>query len=203
MSTLSMFFEKPELKLAVLDEIMFNNKRFQTKKDWEIETNARSARYNSYYAAFGTYWASWVLSAPSGQVKRIFGPPDSLVIPPWRMAKDAIMNTVLGLNGVRPQATGFYRQAWAFGPSFALVAAWNHYIEAERFNSYLALKDETVFGELADTIHQGKSFAGAGSLDQVWPRSIYAYVLPRICLTYTYTHRRPPTSCAPRTTRPP
>ena len=161
--------EKPELKLALMDEIMFNNKRFQTKGEWEIEVAAKESRWNVYYSAFATYTASWVLTAPVGTVKRAFGPPDALVIPPWRMAKDAIMNTVLSLNGVRPQATGVYRQALLWGPSFAVLAGGLHYVESSRYAQYLALEGKTAFGDLAAAIDKGEAFEKelTGSLDQV------------------------------------
>eukprot|EP01059_Diplonema_ambulator_P016793 TRINITY_DN28767_c0_g1_i1.p2 TRINITY_DN28767_c0_g1~~TRINITY_DN28767_c0_g1_i1.p2 ORF type:complete len:186 (+),score=39.23 TRINITY_DN28767_c0_g1_i1:69-626(+) len=156
MSVWSMFFtEKPELKLAVLDEIMTKQKRFQTKADWEIEVAAQNSRTNTYMAAVAAYTFGFVFSAPEGQVRRMFGPPDSLVIPPWRMAKDACQNTLLGMNGFRPQATGIYRQFWCMGPAFLTLSMMTHYSECTRWAGYLSLKDKSTFGEIASKIEDG------------------------------------------------
>eukprot|EP01064_Diplonema_japonicum_P015919 TRINITY_DN23975_c0_g1_i1.p1 TRINITY_DN23975_c0_g1~~TRINITY_DN23975_c0_g1_i1.p1 ORF type:complete len:186 (+),score=33.74 TRINITY_DN23975_c0_g1_i1:52-609(+) len=156
MSVWSMFFtQKPELKLAVMDELMAKQKRFQTREDWEIEVAAQNARSTTYMATFGVWLSCFVFSAPTGQVKRMFGPPDSLVIPPWRMAKDACQNIVLGMNGFRPQATGLYRQFWCMGPAFLTLSCMSHYNECARWSAYLNLKDKTAFGELASKIEDG------------------------------------------------
>jgi len=131
-------------------------RQLSTLPQLELEVAAREARNRNYLIAFGTYWASYVLTAPVGQVKRMFGPPDSLVIPPWRMAKGAAEGFVLGLNGVRPQATGFARQAWSWGFTFMVFASLNHFQESQRLASYVALKDKTAFGELAGNINAGQ-----------------------------------------------
>ncbi|KAJ9458588.1 hypothetical protein DIPPA_02896 [Diplonema papillatum] len=161
-------FGKPELKLAALDRVMEANRRYQTKADWQIEKKAYSERMWSYIITADVYAFMYVFSAPTAQVKRIFGPPDLLVIPPWRMAKDAIAGTILGVNGVRPQSTGFYRQMWCLLPSFFTLSALTHLSECKRWSSYLSLKDKTNFGDIAGRIDDGTLTSAPvfGSLDK-------------------------------------
>ena len=149
------FFSKPELKLAVLDQVMLKQKRFQTRSDWEIEKSTHSTIWRNYYAALGTYLATYLLTAPTAVVTRWTGPPDSVLFPAWRAGKSAVRGVVLGLNGVRPQATGFYRQAMCLGPAFLLLSTLQHLNECQRWESYLGLSDKTAFGRIAKSLENG------------------------------------------------
>eukprot|EP00755_Sulcionema_specki_P027245 Sspe_Gene.16615::Locus_5863_Transcript_1_1_Confidence_1.000_Length_637::g.16615::m.16615 len=90
-------------------------------------------------------------SSPSGTIRRCFSAPHSLEIPPWRMGKDALKSFFLGMNGVRPQATGIYRQMWTILPSLTTLMVLQHYAEVQRWNAYLEQK--TTFGDLARSIN--------------------------------------------------
>eukprot|EP01060_Flectonema_neradi_P030640 TRINITY_DN449_c3_g1_i1.p1 TRINITY_DN449_c3_g1~~TRINITY_DN449_c3_g1_i1.p1 ORF type:complete len:184 (+),score=36.30 TRINITY_DN449_c3_g1_i1:105-656(+) len=149
------FFSKPELKLAVLDQVMLKQKRFQTRKDWEIEKETQDVIWRNYYIAMGTFAACFALTAPTTSVKRWTGPPDSVLFPAWRAGKDALRSVILGLDGVRPQATGFYRQALCMMPTLLVLSTLQHIQECHRWESYLNLSDKTAFGKIAKTLEDG------------------------------------------------
>eukprot|EP01065_Artemidia_motanka_P014417 TRINITY_DN1837_c0_g1_i1.p2 TRINITY_DN1837_c0_g1~~TRINITY_DN1837_c0_g1_i1.p2 ORF type:complete len:179 (+),score=62.96 TRINITY_DN1837_c0_g1_i1:76-612(+) len=157
------FMGKPELKLALLDPIMMKNKRFQQESDWKIELANRDARRTTYALGFGTFWSMFVFTAPTAMVKRMFGPPDTLPISPWRISKGVAEGVVLGMNGFRPQLVGVARQMSLILPTLAVLCIFQHKAETDRWEAYL--KQQTAFGELARTIDAGNLSAGPVKVD--------------------------------------